>query len=117
MRVLWVSRHVAKEDEREQLESALGEPVNLILNVVDHVKQVSDIVDEAKRVGASVLVVTLPLSLQEELLRAKDPKARVIRPVYRHRDERGANGRWEFLGYEEILEARTRTRRLGTWTQ
>jgi len=64
------------------------------------------------------VVATLPMDMLEVLVTLAGEKdlLPILRPVMRHRRTQGEIDGWRFVGFEEVLEARVRARRVGTWT-
>ena len=115
MKVLWVSRHAPPTRAKEELRALVGEH-----SLVWHRDMVSDVGALLDSLQAQDrIVATLPLDLLDQLVTLAREQGRppVLRPVMRHRDSYGGVRRWEFLGFEEVLEARVRAQKVGVWSE
>ena len=117
-RVLWISRHTMAEDQRADLERALGGPVELTAwtDTVTDLEDLRPLVERSDAVAA-----VLPTEKLAELLAMAGE-----RPVLQARSARTPTGRWitqpggarerEFAfahrGWQQLLEVRVRTRAL-----
>jgi len=113
IKVLWVSRHAPSSRALQELQGLVGE-YQLLWNR-DPVQDIPSLFKGLR--PQDQIVATLPLDMLEQLiyLAASQGMGPILRPVMRHRDSDGNVERWEFIGFEEVLEARVRSRRVGTW--
>ena len=114
MIVLWVSRHAPPTKARQELQNLVGE--YQLVWYKDSVKEVSDLLNSLG--PQDRIVATLPLDFLDQLVRLVRAHGMlpVLRPVIRHRTPNNGTDRWEFMGFEEVLEARVVSRKVGAWT-